>query len=289
MSKIITIKNDSLEVQISTLGAEIVSIKKDGEEKIWQGDPKVWEGHAPILFPVCGCIWNGYYTLDGKRYEIGAHGFARKKDFEVVAEEKTQATFLLECDAKTKSAYPFDFKFRVMFKLNGDTLGIYYIVENHGDSTMYYNVGCHEGFKTENAVDGYYIKFDKEYDELDNSLLSENFINLKTNKIKVGEKGVNLGEFFIPENDGESIIFENISSKRLSLFKEDKELLSVYYQDFDHLVLWTEGNADFIAIEPWNGLPDVYKCDNKLETKKAISKLDAKATKTFYHSITFFE
>lgn len=289
MSKIVTIKNDCLEVQISTLGAEIISIKKEGEEKIWQGDPKVWEGHAPILFPVCGCIWNGFYTLGDQKYEIGAHGFARKKEYAVVSEEKTQATFLLEADELTKKSYPFDFKFRVMFKLSGDTLGIYYIVENHGDSTMYYNVGCHEGFNTQNKVDGYYIKFDKDYDKLDNSLLTENFINLKTNKVEVGKKGVSLGEFFIPENDGESMIFENISSKRLSLFKEDKELLSVYYQDFDHLVLWTEGGADFIAIEPWNGLPDVYKCDNKLETKKSISKLDAKSTKTFYHSITFFE
>lgn len=289
MSKIITIKNDSLEVNISTLGAEIVSVKKNGEEKIWQGDPKVWNGHAPILFPRCGCVWNGFYTLSGNRYEIGAHGFARKMEYQVVAEEKTQATFLLESNDDTQKAYPFNFKFRVMFKLNGDTLGIYYIVENHGDSTMYYNVGCHEAFITQNYVDGYFVKFDKEYDELDNSLLKDNFISLKTNKIKVGDEGVNLAEFFIPENDGDSIIFEDITSKRLSLFKGDKELVSIYYQDFDHLVLWTEGGANFIAIEPWNGLPDVYGCDNQLETKKSISKLDAKSSKTFYHSITFIE
>ncbi len=289
MSKIVTIKNDNLEVQISTQGAEILSVKKAGEEKIWQGDPKFWVDRAPILFPVCGCIWNGFYLLNGNRYEMVPHGFVKKKEFEVVAEEKTQVTFLFESDEETKKIYPYDFKFRVMFKLNGDTLGVYYIVENHGDTDMYYNVGCHEGYATKNAVDGYYVKFDKDTDELDTSIFIEKFLANKTDKMKVGEKGVNLKEFFIPENDGKSILFENLPSKRLSLFKGDKEVLSVYYPDFDHLVLWTRSGADFIAIEPWNGLPDVHSCDNVLETKKSVSKLEPKSTKSFYHSITFFE
>ncbi|MBO7214244.1 MAG: hypothetical protein J6V66_01975 [Clostridia bacterium] len=288
MSKIVTISNDYLSVDISTLGAEIVSIKYMGKERIWQGSP-VWQGHAPILFPINGCVFDGYYEIDDQKYEMKAHGFARKTEYKVVAEEKTTATFLIESNLETKKVYPFDFKFRVMFKVACQTLQVYYIVENHDSKKLFYNVGCHEGYLLDSKVKDYYIKFDGGETEVDNSLLTENFINDKKSVIKIGDKGLSLGEFFIPENDGESIIVENIKSKRATLCKGDEELLCVYYGDFPHLVLWTEGDQPFIAIEPWTGLPDVHGSGRKIEDKKSIDTLDGNCSKTFYHSITFLD
>lgn len=40
MSEIITISNKILTAGISTLGAELVSLKKDGFENIWDGNPE---------------------------------------------------------------------------------------------------------------------------------------------------------------------------------------------------------------------------------------------------------
>ena len=75
---IITIKNQFLTVDISTTGAEIQSARDtDGKEYIWQGDPAFWNKHAPILFPICGGLNEGYYTLGGKRYDLEKHGFTR--------------------------------------------------------------------------------------------------------------------------------------------------------------------------------------------------------------------
>ena len=52
---IVAIKNEFLEVLISSVGAEIQSVRaKDGKEYIWQGDPAYWNKHAPVLFPICG-------------------------------------------------------------------------------------------------------------------------------------------------------------------------------------------------------------------------------------------
>ena len=288
MSKVITISNDYLSVDISTLGAEILSVKFLGKEKIWQGSPE-WQGHAPILFPINGCVYDGHYEIDGQNFEMKAHGFARKSEYKVVSEEKSTATFLLESSLETKKSYPFDFKFRVMFKVACTTLQVYYIVENHGDKTLYYNVGCHEGYALDGKVNEYFIKFDGEETEVKNSLLTDNFINNKYSDIKIGENGLSLGEFFTPENDGESIIVENIKSKRATLCRGDKEELTVYYSDFPHLVLWTEGDENFIAIEPWTGLPDVHGSSRKIEDKKSISTLGAFSSKTFYHSITFHD
>ena len=43
MSKIVTIENDILKVQISSFGAEMINIEKDGKSKLWCGDKNVWE------------------------------------------------------------------------------------------------------------------------------------------------------------------------------------------------------------------------------------------------------
>ena len=45
------IKNDKVTVVISDLGAEMMSIKKDGCEYLWQGDSTYWAGRACNLFP----------------------------------------------------------------------------------------------------------------------------------------------------------------------------------------------------------------------------------------------
>lgn len=52
----IEIKNDHLTASISPLGAELQSLKlnHNQHELIWQRDPEVWSGSAPILFPIAG-------------------------------------------------------------------------------------------------------------------------------------------------------------------------------------------------------------------------------------------
>ena len=55
---IYTLKNDKLTAEISSLGAELISVKDGaGYEYIWQGED--WNGHAPVLFPLCGRINGG--------------------------------------------------------------------------------------------------------------------------------------------------------------------------------------------------------------------------------------
>ena len=51
----IEIKNERLTAVFSTHGAELQSLRdQNGVERIWQGDPAFWTGHAPVLFPVAG-------------------------------------------------------------------------------------------------------------------------------------------------------------------------------------------------------------------------------------------
>ena len=105
------IHNEKLTVEVNALGAELFSVKStDGTEYIWQGTAPYWNSRASIIFPVCGRLFGGKYTLDGKEYEMNLHGFARKTEFEVERESDTELVFSLCTSESTLSQYPFDFK-----------------------------------------------------------------------------------------------------------------------------------------------------------------------------------
>ena len=76
---LIAIRGEGLSAQINPLGAELFSlIDAEGRDLLWDGDPAVWAGHAPILFPIIGELVGGAYRLDGKTYPLSRHGFARQ-------------------------------------------------------------------------------------------------------------------------------------------------------------------------------------------------------------------
>src|SRR5271154_5104625 len=82
-----TIRSEALSVEISSLGAELQRITdSNGRQLLWDGDPAVWHGRAPILFPVIGLLVNGSYRLDGTVFPMPKHGFARDSVFEIVAQ-----------------------------------------------------------------------------------------------------------------------------------------------------------------------------------------------------------
>ena len=74
----IYLKNETLSVGLSLMGAEIVSIRKDEHEYLWQGDRSIWSGQAPLLFPITGRLIGDSYTYKGKQYFLERQGFAAR-------------------------------------------------------------------------------------------------------------------------------------------------------------------------------------------------------------------
>src|SRR5579872_1383058 len=104
------IANNYLTVEISPLGAELQSIASpDGANWLWHGDAQWWAGRAPLLFPVVGKSPDGAVTIDGHRYPMQPHGFARRSTFEVAAEKPDRATLMLKASEATKASFPFNF------------------------------------------------------------------------------------------------------------------------------------------------------------------------------------
>ncbi len=296
MSKLITIQNEYLQVKISTYGAEVQTIKYLNEEKLWQGDPKFWQGHSPVLFPICGQLKDNYYTHHGVRYDIKIHGFACKSEFELISHEKSSATFRLLSNEETKKSYPFDFAFKVMYKLNKDTMQTFYIVENTGDKPIYYNVGSHEAYVINGAnLEEYSIKFE-DGETVKPTSIVDDFITDKKYELPNynGAFPLKKGYFdmvsIMPDGlpSADSIVLEDVPSKRATLLYKDEPILSVYYNDFKNMVLWTMLDANFLAIEVWSGILDENKTTHVLSEKKGIEKLEKGEMKTYYHSVTFY-
>ena len=74
-----------IEIKTVNKGAELVSIKFNGEEKMHDGE-SFWNRHAPVLFPIVGKLKDGKTIIDGKVCEMGQHGFARDMDFEKIGD-----------------------------------------------------------------------------------------------------------------------------------------------------------------------------------------------------------
>ncbi|MBQ9781991.1 MAG: hypothetical protein IJW26_02280 [Clostridia bacterium] len=296
MSKLVTIQNDSIIVTISTLGAEVQSIKHLDNERLWQADEKFWKGHSPLLFPICGRLKENYYLHNDYKYEMRIHGIARNSEFEILSHEKASITLGFSSSEESKKVYPFDFKYKVMYKLNGDAMQTYYFVENTGNSPLYYNVGSHEAYVINGAnFEDYSIKFEdgetvKVTAIIDNFMSDEKY-ELPTYKGVFDLKKAYFDMQSIMPNGKpslDSVVLEDVPSKRATLLYKGEPTLSVYYNDFKNMVLWTTLPADYLAIEVWSGIPDENKTTHILSEKKGIEKLEKGESKTYYHSVTFY-
>ena len=138
----------NMTIAVNPLGAELSSVQYAGREWIWNGDPAVWDGRAPILFPICGGLDNedGTYTHKGRTYALPKHGFARRSLFTVAARTENSLTFRLTDSPETRAVYPFAFELLVTFTVEENRLAVDYAVTNRGAETMYYSIGAHEGY-----------------------------------------------------------------------------------------------------------------------------------------------
>ena len=80
---VVQIKNDFLVATFSTLGAELISLKRNDKEFILEGNSEFWDKQSPILFPTIGSLNEDTYFFEGKEYHLPRHGFAREKEFQI--------------------------------------------------------------------------------------------------------------------------------------------------------------------------------------------------------------
>lgn len=272
-----TIKNSNLTAEINHFGAELISLKSNtNKEYIWEGNPDFWGKHSPILFPIVGTLKNNSFQYDGKEYKLSRHGFARDMEFDLVEKKENSATFSIKSSIETLKKYPFEFELQLIYTIEDFNLTVEYKVINNGNSAMPFSIGAHPAFALPGNFENYSIAFNKE-EALEFYLLENDLISNQTKKLDVQNKQIPLN-YQLFEND--ALIFKTLESDSLTILENSTPLLSVHFEDFPSLGIWTKMNAPFLCIEPWFGYSDTNENSGNLFEKEGIQILDK--NKTFH-------
>ena len=261
------IENEFLTCEIDDMGAQLHSLvsKENGKEYIWQGNPDIWYGQAPVLFPVIGQLINDKYFYNGVEYTMPKHGLARKLSFNVKECEGAKAVFSLESDENTLKAYPFEFEYLVTFELKGKSLVNTMTVVNKTKGEMYFSVGAHPGF---NCNVGDVIEFEQpetlatERIDKENLIIPEKFPFMENEKSFVITKGI-----FEPD----ALILSDIKSEKLRI-KGEKEMEGTCVK-CPFRGIWAKPGAPYVCIEPWYGVNDGREVKKDISEKRGIERL----------------
>ena len=82
----ICLEHEGAQLRVAELGAEVRGYRgPDGTEYLWSGDPMVWKGVSPVLFPAIGALKDGGAAIEGTFYPVPRPGFARELPLRVSA------------------------------------------------------------------------------------------------------------------------------------------------------------------------------------------------------------
>ena len=270
----------SLEVELNAKGAEIIKIvgQQDQINYMWKRDPELWANSAPILFPIVGAIRNNECCIDGQKYSMTQHGFARHNVFETHQLSDTCVEFELTPNESILKQYPYLFDLKVRYTLVNNQLECRCIVKNTDARDIYFQIGGHPAFACpfmdDESSNDYYLEFSE------NETLSQKVID-------VARKGMsrttipffeNERRFFVRQQlfSNDAIVFKDFKSESVSLKSLNHNKSIVFHmQGFNHLGLWAAKHVGgLIAIEPWVGHSDYVDFDGEFKDKEGIVSLE---------------
>lgn len=268
---IYTISNEYLEVKVKSFGAELTNVisKETSIEYLWQGNPDIWSGQSPILFPIIGRVLNDKYYLNGVEYSMPKHGLFRKREAELVSHEKTKITFVEKDDEDTFKIYPYHFEVYVTYELIGKSVKTSYKVVNKNDDIMYFSIGGHPAF---NCEIGDKLVFDNN-ETLDTIGLDDQCLrNGKTYPVLNNENTI------IITNDifnNDALIFNDVTSKNITILSDNHQRkIKFDIGRCPYLGIWAKPKAPYVCIEPWWGVDDDYIPRDDFSKKDCIQSLE---------------
>ena len=273
----IQLQNTKLKASFNELGAELVSLinLETGKEIIWEGNPDFWSGQSPVLFPTVGALKDDKYIFKDETYEMPRHGFARRKFFDVKSSSENDVVFELNSDQETLKFYPFDFSLQIKYTLTENKLTVSYNVKNTSDKELYFSLGAHPGFAidTKNGLkyDDYEIVFSDD-EKLEIHPLIDNLISKETQIITLENKTLPLSYDLFSKD---ALVMTTMKSRKLVLRNNQNDHKVIFtFSNFPYFGIWAAKNADFVCLEPWQGIADLENHNQELTEKFGILKLE---------------
>lgn len=287
------LQNKYLKIKVNQTGAELCEILRLSDKKnfMWDANPEIWEGYSPVLFPIIGALKEDFYIFKGNRHSIPRHGFVRNNTAIRLFESTPDSlTFQLMSSPETLKQYPFDFEFFITYKLKDNTIIVEHLVENTGNSDMFFSLGAHPAFKCPLNPDEKYTDYFLEFEHTETAhtykIEPTGLIGEKSDLILNNSKTINLNYHLF---DKGALVFKSLKSRCVSLVsKNSGRWIEVKFDGFPILGIWAKPNADYVCIEPWLGIADSYDTNQDFETKEGIIKLEANGNFKASYSITTY-
>lgn len=275
---LITIDNGTLSLTVDTLGAQMMRLQRHGTEYLWQGDSKYWGDRAPILFPFIARLTNDSYKFHGKTYPMTIHGFANSSEFAVAEQGESKLVLELRSSDRTRFHYPLDFVFRVVFRLDGDSLHTTYHVENNSDVTMPFGIGGHPGFRVPVGADekfeDYYLEFSLPCQPDRVGFTPAVYLSGHDEAYPLEDgKRIELKHSLFDED---AIILKNMAREVTLKSRASSHRVTVSYPKMPYLGIWhwPHTDAPYVCIEPWSSLPSRQDVVEEFTCKSDLVQLE---------------
>lgn len=239
-------------------GGIVTSFHADGEDILYLNEATLFDtaknvrGGIPVLFPIAGQLTDKSYVWKGIPYQMANHGLARTRPWSVVnqASDQSQAALTLSFSstAETLESYPFEFEVHLTYTLADGKLSIRQKITNLSAEPMPVYPGYHPYFNIRDK-------------QVDLKSRATKYLDYDDNQIKPFTGSIDL--------DGlkESVVLlpDQADTRLEASFNAEKKLIIEQDDTYRYDVLWVEGDAPFVCIEPWTA-----KTNSLNDTKESL-------------------
>ena len=235
-------------------GAELCALRNaNGLDYLWPAEP-VWPRHAPVLFPIVGRLRDDTLRHAGHEYRLTQHGFARDRRFTWVERSPTGCRLALSDDAQTRAMYPFGFHFEIGYSMTAASLDISFTVTNTGNDVLPASMGAHPAFRWPLSPgvpkDAYSLTFAAEETAPLRGVV-DGLLTEPDRPCPIQGRHLPLNEALFAQD---ALILPDPASRSVTFAAAAGPALTLAWEGFPQLGLWSRAGGDFLCIEPWCGM-----------------------------------